>query len=83
MREAARLQAFPDGFIFEGDKVSIAHQIGNAVPPLLGARVGAALRSALHSRELGIPRTSSPQLSLIGSAEGTHGADTAGMEDEP
>ncbi|MBW2113301.1 MAG: DNA cytosine methyltransferase [Deltaproteobacteria bacterium] len=38
-REAARLQSFPDGFIFKGTKIEIAKQIGNAVPPLLAARV--------------------------------------------
>lgn len=38
-REAARFQSFPDDFIFNGSKIEIAKQIGNAVPPLLAARV--------------------------------------------
>ena len=38
-REAARLQSFPDGFVFKGSKIEIARQIGNAVPPGLAARV--------------------------------------------
>ena len=38
-REAARLQTFPDDFIFKGSKIEIAKQIGNAVPPAMAARV--------------------------------------------
>jgi DNA (cytosine-5)-methyltransferase 1 len=42
-REAARLQTFPDNFMFTGTKIEIAKQIGNAVPPLLAARVATTL----------------------------------------
>jgi DNA (cytosine-5)-methyltransferase 1 len=38
-REAARFQTFPDDFEFSGSKIEIAKQIGNAVPPLLAARI--------------------------------------------
>lgn len=43
-REMARLQSFPDDFIFEGNKVKQLVQIGNAVPPLLGKAIGLAIR---------------------------------------
>lgn len=43
-REMARLQSFPDDFIFEGPKNKQLVQIGNAVPPLLGKAIGLAVR---------------------------------------
>ena len=49
-REAARLQAFPDSFRFAGTKLEIAKQIGNAVPPLLAARVADCVYALLAAR---------------------------------
>lgn len=42
--EAARIQSFPDNYIFSGSKTSRTKQIGNAVPPLLAYSVGKSIR---------------------------------------
>lgn len=42
-REGARLQTFPDSYVFEGAKKQIARQIGNAVPPRFGRAIGLAV----------------------------------------
>jgi DNA (cytosine-5)-methyltransferase 1 len=47
IREAARLQSFPDAFTFAGNMGDAFRQIGNAVPPLLAREIGSALRGLL------------------------------------
>jgi DNA (cytosine-5)-methyltransferase 1 len=48
MREAARLQGFPDNFVFQGNRVDVAHQIGNAVPPALAEHLGRSILAVLE-----------------------------------
>ena len=47
VREAARIQSFPDSFRFSGPPSAAFKQIGNAVPPMVAAAVGRSIRSAL------------------------------------
>ena len=66
-REMARLQTFPDTFLFEGSMKKAMWQIGNAVPPRLAECIGLALISTLNAitrgqiQDAAIPANSSPQ----------------------
>lgn len=48
-REAARLQTFPDDFIFQGDRRSQCILVGNAVPPLLAAKLAQSVADHIYN----------------------------------
>ena len=55
IREAARLQTFPDSFIFEGTKDSQYQQVGNAVPPILAKAIALSVIAILE-KQRGYPQ---------------------------
>lgn len=51
VRENARLQSFPDDFVFYGNKQEQYKQVGNAVPPLLGKAIAEKLKEILDNEK--------------------------------
>ena len=53
VRESARLQSFPDNYVFQGSWTETMRQLGNAVPVKLGQAVAADIHGLLHPLKLG------------------------------
>lgn len=71
IREAARLQSFPDWFEFKGTETQQFYQIGNAVPPLLAWHLAGSIKKYLEQKSYPVPnkmqhsKTPTFQMSLL------------------
>ncbi|MGZ7886000.1 DNA (cytosine-5-)-methyltransferase [Ligilactobacillus salivarius] len=68
-RELARIQTFPDNFIFKGNSISIQQQIGNAVPPKLARALAIEIKKSLLQDGKAPKNTVYPKVNYIGNKD--------------
>jgi DNA (cytosine-5)-methyltransferase 1 len=51
VREMARLQGFPDDFVFEGSWIAATRQLGNAVPTTIGEHMARAVAKIVQGKK--------------------------------
>jgi DNA mismatch endonuclease Vsr len=76
IREAARIQSFPDSFLFQGSRGAIRKGIGNAVPPLLALALASHLRDRLFKGPPSTPAWHHPDARTSARMRRVHRTDT-------